>query len=900
MTSLTTWARNLFGILSLLIVCSGCKTSSKPVSRANLTNSSTGLTSSANPSAFGSPITFTATVVVTDPFGRRPGSGQVLFEDGANILVRKALNLAGTAEFVEGDLSIGTHSITAVYQGSGTSPGSTSAPVVEVIGPQPGVPVLETVRIPKLAGATTADRVTSLSYSGVFFVQPADSLEFRLRIPWPTTLQVLVNEQQLQQIQPGDTSPQPDDPGYFNVKATPMPGWPDKIDPSAPGYNWFFVLAYVKLPKQFRYQNETTPVPGFTVTLRDLSLGGQIAAADVNLPMLPYPRPPFGIGVATPPSTFFLSGENSKDDGNFARATDGIVAGWHAADPKPNFVSTVTLAGWLTQDGLTVDPAKNARGPAAGSGRSEDWQFDLWLDPDFVQRNYSPASLDSPPFVGPVPEPLASGVIPGQPENQVNLDACHQIQLVLSGTDVGTFLMPGTGLMTVELNAWHTDPGPPSGRGPAPSGYWPDPNPTSFPNNAWAFPVCFGTVPASVTPDKFKCFEHPAPADSPHTLAIGDYVIVTGTLWEDIGHVKSDPVQPNNVCWEDALACQGGWMEIHPVDVVRFVSPPPALRRQPNLIEQCAYPGGGNFQSSVIDASNLPHDEKSVLRFQEVPDSRFTDPNTVVQKQIQIDPCDPTKIDANLETANPNGFGMHKSVVETWWEPGTTPRPQPDCPPKTFNFLEISITRRVLSQPTGSVGTLSMAILKPDQTALQTVALKDPGTSLPFLTISNNQSIALNSPQGLTSFGSFVLTATNCITGFNCDAWQIQDISIRAFNTTNGQINGAKTDQLCVFSDGGRHDWQTLTKISPTLTLSAFTNCATLPPQCQPGFTPCSGTCVNLNTDPDNCGSCGNGCSAEQKCAKGKCIAKCPPGTQLCCGGDLGCRKPGQCPAKCP
>jgi hypothetical protein len=364
----------------------------------------------------------------------------------------------------------------------------------------------------------------------------------------------LIDGQQLQQVSAGAPPPKPDDPGYFTVTTSPMPGWPDKIDPKAPGYNWFFWLVDVKLPKKFRFLNVKTPVPAFTVTLRDISSDSGHQAPDLNLPVLAWPPPPFGPNQPTPPSEVFLSGENSKNEPWRRRATLGIVAG------------AVTLAGWLVEDAVKSRSNDNQ---VAGSGRSEDWHFSLWLDPDFIQRNYDATS-----------EPLASASIPGQPESAVCINCCHVIPLTgRQKPDVGTFLMPGTGLMTVELNAWHTDapavvPNEPAGRGPnAPAGWVHDPNKdvgdTNFPddsgicvsgtnpckaavypNNMWAFNVLTGTaLPGYPLP----------PNDEFHQgqLRAGDYVIVTGTLWEDIAHIKSDPV-PMNACFEHVLSCQGG------------------------------------------------------------------------------------------------------------------------------------------------------------------------------------------------------------------------------------------------------------------------------------------------------------------------------------------------------
>jgi hypothetical protein len=50
----------------------------------------------------------------------------------------------------------------------------------------------------------------------------------------------------------------------------------------------------------------------------------------------------------------------------------------------------------------------------------------------------------------------------------------------------------------------------------------------------------------------------------------------------------------------------------------------------------------------------------------------------------------------------------------------------------------------------------------------------------------------------------------------------------------------------------------------------------------------CEGLCVDLNSDPKNCKSCGNVCAAGQDCVAGVCKTNCTPcvgydGTQDCC-----------------
>lgn len=63
---------------------------------------------------------------------------------------------------------------------------------------------------------------------------------------------------------------------------------------------------------------------------------------------------------------------------------------------------------------------------------------------------------------------------------------------------------------------------------------------------------------------------------------------------------------------------------------------------------------------------------------------------------------------------------------------------------------------------------------------------------------------------------------------------------------------------------------------------------------CSPGETFCSGVCKNLQTDPANCGVCGNACGATQTCTKGGCVTspECTIDTQ--CADDKKCNA-GKC-----
>ncbi|MFO0565612.1 MAG: hypothetical protein U0263_08115 [Polyangiaceae bacterium] len=57
---------------------------------------------------------------------------------------------------------------------------------------------------------------------------------------------------------------------------------------------------------------------------------------------------------------------------------------------------------------------------------------------------------------------------------------------------------------------------------------------------------------------------------------------------------------------------------------------------------------------------------------------------------------------------------------------------------------------------------------------------------------------------------------------------------------------------------------------------------------CPSGQSACNGSCESLGTDPSNCGSCGNVCTAPTggsvSCSAGKCTPSCPAGKTHCNG----------------
>ena len=88
--------------------------------------SSVALLSTQNPSTTGQSVTFTATV------SGGAASGTVTFKDGGTDVGTGSLS-GNVATFTTASLSLGDHSITAVYPGDGNLTGSTSAPVTQTV-----------------------------------------------------------------------------------------------------------------------------------------------------------------------------------------------------------------------------------------------------------------------------------------------------------------------------------------------------------------------------------------------------------------------------------------------------------------------------------------------------------------------------------------------------------------------------------------------------------------------------------------------------------------------------------------------------------------------------------------------------------------------------------------------
>lgn len=93
-------------------------------------STTTALVSSKNPSTHGTAVTFTATI---KPAFGGVSTGTVTFKNGTTVLGTGTVNASNKASFTTSSLSVGTHTITATYQGDTHFKVSTSPAVKQVV-----------------------------------------------------------------------------------------------------------------------------------------------------------------------------------------------------------------------------------------------------------------------------------------------------------------------------------------------------------------------------------------------------------------------------------------------------------------------------------------------------------------------------------------------------------------------------------------------------------------------------------------------------------------------------------------------------------------------------------------------------------------------------------------------
>jgi autotransporter-associated beta strand protein len=136
---------------------------SSALSQNVLPATTTILTSSPNPSVFGQPVTFTATV--TSTLAGTP-TGTVTFMDGTAVVGTGTVN-GGVATFASSTLSAGLHLITAVYSGDSTFGPSTSTSVSQSVNRASTTTTVSSSLNPSMSGQTvTFTAVVSAAVPG--------------------------------------------------------------------------------------------------------------------------------------------------------------------------------------------------------------------------------------------------------------------------------------------------------------------------------------------------------------------------------------------------------------------------------------------------------------------------------------------------------------------------------------------------------------------------------------------------------------------------------------------------------------------------------------------------------------------------------------------------------------
>jgi large repetitive protein len=117
------------------------------------------LASSANPSFFGNPVTFTATISSTATV---PAGGVVTFYDANAKIGTGTLNAANpdVAQFTTSTLAVGTHSITASYSGDNYNTVAAALPLSQVISQTVTATTVNALPNPGIAGAAEAITAT--------------------------------------------------------------------------------------------------------------------------------------------------------------------------------------------------------------------------------------------------------------------------------------------------------------------------------------------------------------------------------------------------------------------------------------------------------------------------------------------------------------------------------------------------------------------------------------------------------------------------------------------------------------------------------------------------------------------------------------------------------------------
>ncbi len=410
----------------------------------------------------------------------------------------------------------------------------------------------------------------------------------------------------------------------------------------------------------FGYNLIVTPAPaertgpGYTIGVVNLSPGGSPPESPAMLVAIE------ATATVTKPSAVFF------DCGDDYDAIDGRWH-WNCKNSDGIIRHDFTLQGWLT------GPGANCLGGLC----IEDFQYGFFPDPDFVDEYYGRGGVYSA-LMGSA-QWFESLALPGNPRSQspVVTLADQAPDGASRGITVNSFLLPqnraddrSVGIVKGELNAWHPSNQGATfsrhwrGRGAPPAGWSTpsidpaDPNVAAWGNTSWPFDP---RAPAGGAP-----------------LVPGQYVRLTGTLWQDATHDLAVAPNATSSPWAFFNGRLGAWLEIHPVDWVEPAADPP-VRKTPFVISVITY-SSPSAETTESMAPDDPAKSGETLRCLEMIDGRFTDMQSVTKREVTLsaDKLDvtiaverrtgtPTTGDPSLTPLIPGRF---KAAYVIWWAPG--------------------------------------------------------------------------------------------------------------------------------------------------------------------------------------------------------------------------------------
>jgi hypothetical protein len=175
-------------------------------------NTATQLASSLNPTAYGQPVSFNATVSSAPPFTVTP-TGTVTFKDGDTTLGTVSLNSSGQTIFSTGNLTVGSHGITAVYAGDSLFTGSTSSVITQTVQ---GTSVTNVTIMVAFQGSTRPDSGWIVPLTVKFFTPGATApVDVLTAEPVYTFTLTTAKSGDMAVAQAGDVTP-----GTYDITAT--------------------------------------------------------------------------------------------------------------------------------------------------------------------------------------------------------------------------------------------------------------------------------------------------------------------------------------------------------------------------------------------------------------------------------------------------------------------------------------------------------------------------------------------------------------------------------------------------------------------------------------------------------------------------------------------------------